>query len=174
MAAYRATPANPGRRGRLEPWAQRAPWAPRVKKVAKARKVEKANRVPRGRRDLGHDGRNRAHRRDGRDGENDALAYAHVSQEGDLSEAKNVESVTEPSSGIFCLKGINGTPHTVTATIDYDESSQLSIIRATLGRGFDKPVPPKQMSRSRRRSPSWKAAMLEEEDEAQGFWVTVN
>ncbi len=110
----------------------------------------------------------------GATGENDALAYAHVSQEGELSEAKNVASVTEPSSGIFCLKGITGIRHTVTATIDYDEASQLSIIRATLGRGFDTPCPAETDVTVETSVALLEEGKLEEEDEAQGFWVTVN
>ena len=97
-----------------------------------------------------------------------------MSQEGDLSDAKNVGSVTEPSSGIFCLKGIKGTLHTVTATIDYDESSQLSIIRATLERGFDKACPAETDVTVETSVAVLEGGNLEEEDEAQGFWVTVN
>jgi hypothetical protein len=109
----------------------------------------------------------------GATGASGPLAYVNVSQEGDILEAKNVESVTEPSSGIFCLKGISGTPHDVEATINYNESSQLSIIRATLGRGEDHPCPVETQVTVETSVALLEGGKLEEEDEAQSFWVTV-
>jgi hypothetical protein len=104
-----------------------------------------------------------------------ALAYAHVSKKGALSKSKNVGKVEEAGSGIFCLSGIAGTLHTVEATIDDEEaeSFELSIVRATLGRGGE--TCPEGTNVTVETSVALlEEGVLEEEEVAQGFFVTVN
>jgi len=110
----------------------------------------------------------------GATGENGApLAYAHVSEKAVLSESKNVGKVEEHSRGIFCLSEITGTLHSVDATIDYNESVQAAIIRATVGSGEE--VCPAGTDVTVETSVVLvEGGTLEEEDEPQGFFVTVN
>jgi len=105
----------------------------------------------------------------------DALAYAHVSEEGDLSEAKNVGSVTEHGTGVFCLSGIVGTIHNVEATIDAneDESFEDPIIRAATGRG-GKACPEGTDVTVETAVAEVTGGALDEEEIAQGFFVAVN
>jgi hypothetical protein len=103
------------------------------------------------------------------------LAYAHVSKEGVLSDSDNVGSVTEPEKGegTFCLSGITGTPHTVSATLDVNETFQLAGIRATLGDGGA--VCPAETDVTVETFVAvLKGGELEEEEVSQGFFVTVN
>ena len=101
------------------------------------------------------------------------LAYAHVSEKAKLSETKNVGKVTGNGEGIYCLSEITGTLHNVDATIDYDEAVQNSMIRATIGTGEE--VCPAGTQVTVETSVGFvKAGELEEEDDPQGFFVTVN
>ena len=91
-----------------------------------------------------------------------------------MTESKNVGGVTESEPGFFCLTGITGTLHTVVATIDYNESKQLSVIRATLGRGADKVCPAGTDVTVQTSAAVLEEGKLEEREEPQGFFVTVN
>lgn len=102
------------------------------------------------------------------------LAYAHVSEKGVLLESDNVGGVTEPEEGIFCLSGITGTPHTVSATIDYNESLQLPGITATLGDGHETCPPGTGVTVETFVAVLKNGNELIEQAEAQGFFVTVN
>ncbi len=97
-----------------------------------------------------------------------------MNQEGKLTESKNVTGVTENAPGIFCLTGISGTLHTVVATIDYNESVQLSVIRATLGRGADKACPSGTDVTVQTSAAVLEAGKLEEAEEPEGFFVTMD
>ncbi len=113
----------------------------------------------------------------GSTGENgSAIAYAQVSMTGELVESKNVVKVEliGKEEGIFCLSGIAGTLHAVAATIDYNESVQLSVIRATLGRGADQVCPVGTDVTVQTSAAVLEEGALEEKEEPQGFFVTVN
>jgi len=105
----------------------------------------------------------------------DALAYAHVSEEGDLADAKNVGSVLEEESGVFCLSGIVGTIHNVVATIDAneDESFEDPIIRAATGDG-GKACPGATQVTVETAVAEVSGGTLKEEEVSQGFFVVVN
>jgi Collagen triple helix repeat (20 copies) len=77
----------------------------------------------------------------GEQGENGtAIAYAHVSEAGAVSESKGFGSVEHGVEakweGIYCISGLAEAPHNVIATIDADaDSSELAFFAtATLGR----------------------------------------
>jgi len=113
----------------------------------------------------------------GASGENgDALAYAHVSEEGDLSEAKNVGTVTEHSAGVFCLSGIVGAIHNVEATIDANETESFedSLIRAATGHAGKLCPEGTQVTVETSVASEVTNGSLEEEEVAQGFFVTIN
>jgi hypothetical protein len=61
------------------------------------------------------------------------LAYAHIQEGGkvDTANSHNVGSSEEVSKGIYCISGITGSIHTVVATVDMEESSELAGINAT-------------------------------------------
>ena len=60
------------------------------------------------------------------------------------------------------------------ATIDYNESVQLSVIRATLGRGADKACPSGTDVTVETSAAVLEAGKLEEAEEPQGFFVTMD
>jgi hypothetical protein len=61
------------------------------------------------------------------------LAYAHIQETGkvDNTNSHNVGSSEEVSKGIYCISGITGSVHTVVATLDMEESSELAGVNAT-------------------------------------------
>ena len=105
----------------------------------------------------------------------DALAYAHVSEEGDLAEAKNVGSVLEEEPGVFCLSGIVGTIHNVVATLDANEGESFEdpIIRTATGDG-GKVCPEATQVTVETSVAEVSGGKLEEEEVSQGFFVVVN
>ena len=60
------------------------------------------------------------------------------------------------------------------ATIDYNESVQLSIVRATIGRGADKVCPEHTNVTVQTSAAVLEGGELEEAEEPEGFYVTVN
>jgi Collagen triple helix repeat (20 copies) len=67
-----------------------------------------------------------------------ALAYAYISKTGEIEQAdsKNVEGahVETPEPGVYCISGLDFTPHNVVATMDANEP-QLPLVSATVGVG---------------------------------------
>jgi hypothetical protein len=61
------------------------------------------------------------------------LAWAHIKENGKIIKSNNLTTVSEPKTGIYCLKGITGEPHAVVATIDLEESAELTTINASVG-----------------------------------------
>jgi hypothetical protein len=102
-----------------------------------------------------------------------ALAYGHVSAGFILSAEKNIGEVEEDEEkdpGVFCITGIVGTTHTVVASLDYNESAELSGIAATLGRGIDEVCPSgTQVTVETFEIVSGKAKGL-----SQGFYLEIN
>jgi hypothetical protein len=68
-----------------------------------------------------------------------ALAYAHVFSGGgvDATNSKNIASgnVSHPSTGIYCISGLSVIPHSVVATVDWNNGGGTPLITATLGIG---------------------------------------
>jgi hypothetical protein len=73
-----------------------------------------------------------------------ALAYAHITKEGliDQANTKNFtgakveipkEVIEKKEEGIYCISGLNFTPHNVVATVDTRESFVSPGVTATLG-----------------------------------------
>jgi len=67
-----------------------------------------------------------------------AVAYAHVSKAGGVTESKGGVEAKRAEAGVYCITGLASTPHNVAATIDADESVEApelvpTYITATLG-----------------------------------------
>ncbi len=67
-----------------------------------------------------------------------AIAYAHVSKTGAVTESKGGVTAEKAEEGVYCIAGLTVAPHNVAATIDANESVEKpklvpTFITATLG-----------------------------------------
>jgi len=106
-----------------------------------------------------------------------AVAYAHVTEEGGVEEARDFGKVTQvglPKGGIYCISELpGGIPHNAEVSPDYEESTPETIDQVSIA-PFAAGSPAAENCESVENTEVEVVTLEHDEPEEWGFYITLN